>query len=126
MFNSSRSSGGKAHLKKLFIFRYSTKLLQKGQGLIAPMMEFSYVGKAYILLLFSPRHMQLPKYSYTLSYLTSMVYGGVDKLRRPNGNIDRALQLHKYTWRLKESTRREKTNELRRVLKVKQRGFEDL
>lgn len=55
-----------------------------------------------------------------------MVYGGVDKLRRPNGNIDGAAELHKYTRRLKESTRREKTNELRWVLKVRQRGFEDL
>lgn len=34
-----------------------------------------------------------------------------------------ASELHKYTWRLKESTRREKTNELRWVLKVRQRGF---
>lgn len=68
----------------------------------------------------------LAKHAYTFSYLTSAVDGGADTLRRPTSNIDgasEASELHKYTWRLKESTRREKTNELRWVLKVRQRGF---
>lgn len=61
----------------------------------------------------------------TSSVLFGAVDGGADKLGRPNSNIDGAAasELHKYTWALQESTRREKTNELRRVLKVRQRGF---
>lgn len=47
---------------------------------------------------------------------------------RPDGNADGAAasELHKYTQRLKESTRRGKTNELRRALKVRPGGFWDL
>lgn len=63
----------------------------------------------------------LAKLASTFSYLTSAVDGGADKLGGPNDNIEGAQELHKHTWRLKESTRREKTNGLRRVLKVRQR-----
>lgn len=69
------------------------------------------------------QHVLPAMHSYTLRYLTSAVYGRAEKLARPNGNIDGAAELHKYTWRLKERTRREKTNVLRWVLKVSQRGF---
>lgn len=74
------------------------------------------------------RRALLAKLVYTFSYLTSAVDGGADKLGRPNGDIDRAAaeELHKHTRRLKESARREKTNGLRRVLKVRHRGFSDL
>lgn len=57
-------------------------------------MEFSYAGEVQIQLL---QHVLPAMHSYTLRYLTSAVYGRAEKLRRPNGNIDGAAELHKYT-----------------------------